>query len=97
MCVCVCACVYVGETTEAFRKRWNNYKNNARKFLRGESCMQQNLFEHFQSPGHTGLVEDVCIIFIDKTDPFIPTKHEDYWRKILKTLVPHGLNIEESV
>ena len=54
-------------TTDAFRKRWNNYKNNARKFLRGESCMQQHLFEHFRSPGHTGFVEDVCITFIDKT------------------------------
>ena len=33
---------YVGETTDAFRKRWNNYKNNAKKF-----CMQKHLFEHF--------------------------------------------------
>ena len=59
--------------------------------------MQQHLFEHFQSPGHTGFVEDVYITFIDKTDPFIPTKREDYWRQTLKTLAPHGLNIEESV
>ena len=29
--------------------------------------MQQHLFEHFRSPGHTGFVEDVCITFIDKT------------------------------
>ena len=33
--------------------------------------MQQHLFEYFQSLGHTGFVEDVCIIFIDKTDLFI--------------------------
>ena len=59
--------------------------------------MQQHLFEHFQSPGHTGFVEDVYITFIDKTDPFIPTKREDYWRQTLKTLAPQGLNIEESV
>ena len=57
--------------------------------------MQQHLFEHFQSPGH--IVEDVCITFIDKTDPFITTKLEDYWRQTLKTLAPHGLNIEESI
>ena len=59
--------------------------------------MQQHLFEHLRSPGHTGLVEDVCIIFTDKADPFIPTKREDYWGQTLKTLAPHGLNIEESV
>ena len=43
--------------------------------------MQQHLFEHFQSPGQTGFVEDVCITFIDKTEPFIPTIREDYWRQ----------------
>ena len=80
-----------------FRKRWNNYKNNARKFFRGESCMQKHLFEHFQRPGHTSFVEDVCITFIDKTHPFIPTKCEDYWRQALKFLSLHGLNIEESI
>ena len=42
--------------------------------------MQQHLFEHFQSPGHTGFIEDFCIAYIDKTDPFIPTKRENYWR-----------------
>ena len=58
--------------------------------------MQQHLFEHFQGPGHTGFVEDVCITFIDKADPFIPTII-DYWRQALKILAAHGLNIEESV
>ena len=42
--------------------------------------MQQHLSEHFQSPGHLGLIQDVCIT-IDKTDPFILTKREDYWRQ----------------
>ena len=59
--------------------------------------MQQHLFEHFQRPGHTSFVEDICITFIDKTDPFILTKREDYWRQTLKTLASHGFNIEESV
>ena len=40
--------------------------------------MQQHLFECFQIPGYTGFVEDVCITFIDKADPVIPTKREDY-------------------
>ena len=40
--------------------------------------MQQHMLEHFVSSGHTGFIEDVCIVFIDKTEPFIPTKHQDY-------------------
>ena len=59
--------------------------------------MQQHLFEHFLSSFHIGFIEDVCIEFIDKTEPFIPTKHKDNWRQTLKTLAPHGLNIEKSV
>ena len=88
---------YVGETTYAFHKSWNNYKSNARKFLIGESCMQRHLIGHFQSPEHTGFIENVCITLIDKTDSFISTKHEDYWIQTLKTLAPHGLNIEQSI
>ena len=83
--------------TKIFRKRWNNYKNNARKFLRKDSCMQQHLFEHFQSPGHTSFIENVYITLTGKTDPFVPTKREYCWRQTLKALAPHGLNIEESV
>ena len=59
--------------------------------------MQEHLFEHFQSTGHSGFIEDVWITLIDKRDPFIPTKRENYWRQTLKTLVPHDLHIEESI
>lgn len=55
-----CRKQYVG-AADSFRKRCNNYKNNVRKFLRRESCIQQHLFEHFHSSGHTGFVEYVCI------------------------------------
>ena len=30
---------YMAETTDLFRNRWNNCKDNARKFNRKESCM----------------------------------------------------------
>ena len=46
---------------------------------------------------HTQFVNDVSIIFIDKTDPTDPLKREQYWRHTLKTLVPYGLNVSESV
>ena len=46
---------------------------------------------------HAQFVNDVSIIFIDKTDPTDPLKREQYWRHILKTLTPYGLNISESL
>ena len=44
-----------------------------------------------------GFLNDVSITFIDKTDPSDPLRREDYWRQTLKTMVPYGLNIEDSV
>ena len=68
----VCKKQYVGETTDAFRLRWNNYKNKDRKFQRNESCMQQHLYEHFYSEGHNGFLGNVSISLINKTDGFQP-------------------------
>ena len=88
---------YVGERADAFRLRWNNYKENDRKFQRNEIYMQQHLYEHFYSKGHNGFLGNVSIILIDKTDGFQPKKRENYWMKTLKILVPLGLNIESAV
>ena len=68
----------VGQTVDEFRHRWNNHKDNARKFERGEHCMQRHLYEHFNVPGHSGFLNDVSVTLIDKTDPKGPTKREDY-------------------
>ena len=54
-----CLKQYVGSTTDCFRYRWNNYKCNDRKFARGEACLQEHLFEHFNSEGHNGFLHDV--------------------------------------
>ena len=51
---------------------WSNYKMNDRNFLKGQTCMQKHLFEHFASECHCSFIEDVTIIFIDKTDPKDP-------------------------
>ena len=88
---------YVGQTVDKYRRRWNNYKSNDRKFQRLEPCMQQHLFSHFSITGHDGVLNDDSITFIDKTDPSDPLRREDYWRQTLKTMVPYGLNIEDSV
>ena len=57
--------------------------------------MQKYLHDHFLSEDHDGLVNNVVIIFIDKTDPSDPERREEFWRTKLRTLARHGLNIEE--
>ena len=47
--------------------------------------------------GHNKFFDNVSITFIDKTDPSDPLHREDYWRLILKTMVPYRFNIEDSV
>ena len=39
----------------------------------------------------------VSVTFIDKTDPSKPLEREQYWRHILQTNAPHGLNIADGV
>ena len=90
----VCKKQYVGQTTDKFRMRWNNYKSNSKKFNKNERCFQEHIFRHFQEKGHTGFLNDVSIRLIDKTDGSNPTKREDYWIKTLKTNIPYGLNVE---
>ena len=73
---------------DAFQLRWNNYKDNDRKFQRCESCMQQHLYEYFYSEDHNGFLGNISMSLIDKTDGFQPKKRENYWMRTLKTLVP---------
>ena len=87
----------LGKTVEEFRRRWNNYKSNDRKFQRLEPCMQEHLFSHFSMSVHNGFLNDVSITFIDKTDPSDLLRREDYWRKTLKTMVLYELNIKDNV
>ena len=87
----VCLKQYVEQTVDEFRLKWNNYKSNNRKQQRLESCIQENLFEHFNEEGHHGFLEDISITFIDKTDPSAPLKREKYWKSVLKIMAPLGL------
>ena len=43
---------FVGQTVDEFRRRWNNYKSNDRKFQILEPCTQEHLFSHFSMAGH---------------------------------------------
>ena len=83
---------YVGFTAYQFCYRWNNYKDNNRKAERGFEHMKVDLFEHFASQGHNGSLEDCTINLTDKTDSADLARKEKYWRRVLKTVLPYGLN-----
>ena len=59
--------------------------------------MQGHLYEHIYPDSHNGLLEDVAITLIDKTDGRDPKNRENYWMRTMKTLALDGLNIEECV
>ena len=58
--------------------------------------MQKYSHDHFLSEDHYGLLNNVEITLIDKTDPSVPERREEFWRAKLRTLAPLGLNIEEQ-
>ena len=74
----VCGMQYNGQTNDKFRYRWNNYKDNNRKSLRGEDDKLSGFFALFQTAGHSGFINDTGIRFIDQTDPSDPTRREDF-------------------
>ena len=51
--------------------------------------MQPLVLEQFSSNDHNGFLEDYSITLIDKTDGSDPTRSEEYWRRVLKTVTPH--------
>ena len=92
-----CKKQYTGEATDNFRGRWNNYKSKSKSFTRGEKCIQEYLYNYFESEGHIEFLDDVSITLIDKTDGFNPNKRENYWMRTLKTYAPYGLNVVDSI
>ena len=59
--------------------------------------MQEHIYKHFESEGHTEFLDDVSITFIVKTYGSNPTKRENYWMRTLKTFASYGLNVEDSI
>ena len=60
--------ILTGEITNQFPSRWSNNKDNARKFDRSKSCMQEHSHKHFQTDGPKGFLNNSSVIFIEKTD-----------------------------
>ena len=48
--------------------------------------MQSELFEHFATDNQNCFLTDCSIRLTDKTDGSDPTRREEYWRKVLKTV-----------
>ena len=87
---------YTGETTDLFRSRWNNYKDNTRKFDRKESCLQDTYANIFRGRVKKVFLNEASVTCIDKADEKDPEKRERYWMRTLKTMEPYGLNIADS-
>ena len=54
--------------------------------------MQPELFEHIATEHYNCFLTDGSITLTDRTDDSDPTRREEYWRKVLKTAAPYGLN-----
>ena len=92
-----CKKQYTGHTTDSFHGRLNNYKSKSKSFKSGERCVQEHLYKHFVSEGHTQLPDNVSKTLIDKTDGSNPSKRENYWMQTIKTFAPYGLNVVDSI
>ena len=87
----------VGETTDEFHFRCNNYKNNDNENSWNQSCTQGHIFKHFNSEGQGGFPENCSITLSDKTDGKSPEIRPNWWMRTLKTFALFGVNIEDSV
>ena len=91
-----CGIQYVGQTVANFCYRWNNYEDNCRKHSCNEDCIQKHWYDHYLTC-NKDFLNTVSVTFIDKTDPSNPLEREKYWRYIIQTNTPHGLNIADGV
>ena len=54
--------------------------------------MQPLAFEHFSLNDHNRFLKYCSITLIDKKDGSDPTRREECWRGILKSVTPYELN-----
>ena len=70
----VCGLQHVGSTTDKFRLRRNNYKENNRKAKRGEEHMQPLVLENFSSNDHNGFL---VLLILTKQMGLIPLEERN--------------------
>ena len=93
----ICDKQYVGSTTTKFRLRFNQYKSNMTKYLKGQrgaKVKQEKLFEQFCTENHDRTLKSMKVQIIDHCDPQDQEKREFFWEHTLDTHYPKGLNIK---
>ena len=68
----ICGKQYVGSTTTTFRLRFNQYKSNMTKYLKGQrgaKVKQEQLFDHFCTQNHDRTLKSMKVQIIDHCDP----------------------------
>ena len=91
-CQC-CGLQYVGETSQALRKRMNNHRANIK------SLKPQFLYKHFTSDGHkledmfVQPIESIVVSPNEQASTYSKRlEREEFWIRELKTVYPYGLN-----
>ena len=91
-----CGKQYVGNTTDHFRSRWNNYKSDVGKAHKVVTWKMWNKSFYKVISYDQGFLKDVEVRLNDKTQASDPTKREFYWMRTLRTLYLDGLNIKSD-
>ena len=88
-----CGLQYVGETSQALRKRMNNHRANIK------SLKPQFLYKHFTSDGHrledmfVQPIESIVVAPNEQASAYSKRlEREEFWIRELKTVYPYGLN-----
>ena len=86
-----CKMQYVGETENPLHLRMNGHRSDYYRRLPDKPVARH----FFNTPGHT--FEDVSVMIIEQlhsADSMRRKFRESYWIYTLRTLTPHGLNLE---
>lgn len=84
-----CNIQYVGETTTTLRTRMNNHRNHIKH------SYDHPVARHFNAPSHT--LNHLTVQPIEQVhsqDVAYLLQREKFWMQKLKTIAPHGLNIQ---
>ena len=92
----ICGIQYLGSTVDRSRLSWNNYKSCQRNTADRGTPNQNYFHQHFLSDGPNRLINDCETIFIDKAYSSDPSRREFFWMRVLKTIIPLGINIDKG-
>ena len=87
----ICGKQYIRSATTTFRLRFNQYKSNMTKYLKGQRGAKgkpEKLFEHFCTQNHDRTLKSMKVEIIDHCDPQDQQKREffgnTHWTHIIQ-------------